>query len=81
VSAPLKLLSRPGCLLCEEMEAAVAPLLGARGLELQTVDVDSDPALRERFGNEIPVLLAPDGSVLAKARDGAASLRRRIARL
>ncbi len=79
-SAPpdLRLLSRPGCHLCEEMHASVLPLVEARGGRLAVVDVDSDPALRARFGDEIPVLLAADGSVVAKARDPLARIARRL---
>lgn len=72
------LLSRPGCHLCEEMKGRAAPVLAARGDALTEVDVDSDAALKARFGNEIPVLLDPDGRVVAKARDGAEALARRL---
>lgn len=78
--ATLRLLSRPGCHLCDEMRAAVEPLLAGAGLVLQVVDVDSDPALQERFGLEIPVLLDGDGTVLAKVRDGAERIARRLAK-
>jgi hypothetical protein len=42
------------------------------------VDVDSDPALAARWGNEIPVLLDAEGRVLAKVRDSAAQIARRL---
>jgi glutaredoxin-like protein DUF836 len=80
VSAAYRLLSRPGCHLCEEMKENVVPLLRARGETLIEVDVDSDAALAARFGNEIPVLLDPEGRVVAKVRDGAAALARRLDR-
>lgn len=79
-SAPpdLRLLSRPGCHLCEEMRAAVRPLVEAKGGRLSVVDVDSDPALAARFGNEIPVLLDAEDRVVAKVRDPIARIARRL---
>lgn len=77
-SETFTLLSRPGCHLCEEMKARAAPLLSARGDALREVDVDSEASLAVRFGNEIPVLLDPEGRVIAKARDGADALSRRL---
>ncbi|MGZ5429271.1 MAG: glutaredoxin family protein, partial [Thermoanaerobaculia bacterium] len=62
----LRLLSRPGCHLCDEMRAVVSPLVTGLGGTLETVDVDSDPALLALWGNEIPVLIDAEGKVLAK---------------
>ncbi len=74
----LRLLTRPGCGLCGEMKARVAPLVERLGGTLVEVDVDSDPALAARFGLEIPVLLDADGRVVAKLRDPAARIARRL---
>jgi hypothetical protein len=35
----------------------LAALPAARGIAVQVSDVDRDPALRERYGHKIPVLL------------------------
>lgn len=75
----LRLLSRPGCHLCERLKATAEPLVRAAGGTLAEVDVDSDPALAARFGNEIPVILDAEGRVVAKALDGADAIRRRLA--
>ena len=74
----LRLLSRSGCHLCEEMKGVVGPLVRTLGGTLEVVDVDSDPALAARWGNEIPVLLDAEGRVVAKARDGATKIGRRL---
>ncbi|MGE5716731.1 MAG: glutaredoxin family protein [Acidobacteriota bacterium] len=74
----LRLLSRSGCHLCEEMKAVVAPLVLSRGGTLDVLDVDSDPVLAARWGNEIPVLLDERGRVVAKVRDSAAKIARRL---
>lgn len=57
----LTLYTRPGCHLCEHAEERL------QGLEFRyrTVNVDSDPALQERFGDDVPVL-AYGERVLAK---------------
>jgi thioredoxin reductase (NADPH) len=74
----LKLLTRPGCHLCEEMKARVAPLVTRLGGTLTEVDVDADPALAARFGLEIPVLLDAEGRVVAKVRDDVRRIARRL---
>ena len=74
----LRLLTRPGCHLCDEMKARVAPLVARVGGTLAEVDVDSDPALSERFGLEIPVLLDAAGRVVAKLRDPEDRIARRL---
>jgi hypothetical protein len=51
------LYSRPDCGLCEEMLTELAALPAARGVPVDVVDVDDDPAVRVRYGHKIPVLL------------------------
>src|SRR5262245_47101574 len=54
----LTLYGRAECHLCHEMEVVVAGVLAERGragrVALETVDVDSDPALAARFGDRVP---------------------------
>jgi hypothetical protein len=59
-TARLTLYGRRYCHLCDEMLAALAPLLGEFGVAVDVVDVDSDAALEQRFGNLVPVLLHAD---------------------
>jgi hypothetical protein len=51
------LYSRPGCTLCEEMLTDLAALPAARGIPIDVIDVDLEPATRARYGHKIPVLL------------------------
>lgn len=51
------LYSRPGCTLCEEMLSDLAALPVARGIPIEVIDVDLEPAARARYGHKIPVLL------------------------
>jgi hypothetical protein len=59
-TARLTLYGRSYCHLCDEMLAALAPLLGEFGVAVDVVDVDSDAALEQRFGTLVPVLLHAD---------------------
>lgn len=56
----LTLYGRGYCHLCHDMEVALEPLRAEFGFALVTVDVDSDPALEERLGDKVPVLMAGD---------------------
>lgn len=53
----LTLLGRVYCHLCHDMEAALAPIAAEFGAEVEVLDVDEDPALEERWGELVPVLL------------------------
>jgi len=53
----LTLLSREYCHLCEEMHSALKQLQGRYDFEVVVVDVDRDPALEEKWGDKVPVLL------------------------
>ncbi|MEL7310644.1 MAG: glutaredoxin family protein [Pseudomonadota bacterium] len=53
----LKLFSRAGCHLCEEMIEAVLPLIRGRA-ELEVVDIDTDPELQALYDVRVPVLMA-----------------------
>jgi hypothetical protein len=54
--ARLTLYSRSYCHLCDDMLAALAPLRGEFGFDVDVVDVDADAALERRFGALVPVL-------------------------
>jgi Glutaredoxin-like domain (DUF836) len=54
------LYGRSYCHLCDEMLAALAPLLEESGAAVDVVDVDSDAVLEQRFGTLVPVLLHAD---------------------
>jgi len=50
------LYTRPGCHLCDQAKSAIAPLLQEFGATLREVNIDTDPALKERYGWDIPVI-------------------------
>lgn len=68
------LYSRQDCHLCDDAEE----LLRRHGFEVQVVDVDRDPALVERYGQAVPVVLI-DGKERFRGRVDAVLLRRLIA--
>ncbi|MEH3033383.1 MAG: glutaredoxin family protein [Aeromicrobium erythreum] len=47
--------SRAGCHLCEVAERVVADVVGTTGDTWVRVDVDTDPDLVARFGDQVPV--------------------------
>ena len=50
------LYTRPGCHLCEEAKAAIAPVLHEVGAALREVNIEKDAVLEERYGWDIPVI-------------------------
>lgn len=63
----LTLYSRPGCHLCDEMKETIERVGQTIPLNVEVVDVSTDPELEARYGLEIPVLLV-DGRKTAKYR-------------
>jgi thioredoxin reductase (NADPH) len=53
----LTLLGREYCHLCADMLAALQQLQGRYDFEVDVVDVDRHPALEEKWGDKVPVLL------------------------
>ena len=49
------LYGRQGCHLCDDARVVVARVCADLGEEYAEVDIDSDPELLHRFGEEIPV--------------------------
>ena len=77
----LTIYSRPGCHLCEEMKAVVrrvARSMPSRPVTVVEIDISTDPALDERYGLEIPVLLV-EGKKAAKYRIAEDELKRVLA--
>ncbi len=69
------LYTRAGCHLCED----AAVLLRAHGLSARVVDIDGDPALREKLNECIPVVEI-DGKVRFRGKVDAVLLRRLLRR-
>ena len=61
--------SRPGCHLCDEMKEVVRRVTASAQppVEIEEIDISTDPDLEARYGEEIPVLLV-EGRKVAKYR-------------
>ena len=75
----LRLLSRPGCHLCEEMRDEVDRMLSGDAHRWEVVDVDSDDEIARRWGDSIPVLFV-NGRFFAKVRVPKLAARLRLLR-
>lgn len=71
----LRLLSRPGCHLCEEMADALREL----DLRFETVNIETDAALEAAYGDVIPVLMQDELEV-ARAPQSRRTLKRALER-
>jgi len=67
----LTIYSKPGCHLCDDMKSlihrVIATHANAHTITLDEVDISTDPALLDRYGLEIPVLMI-EGKKVAKYR-------------
>jgi len=69
--------SRPGCHLCEEAKAQIAPLLKEFGARLTEINIDEDPELRARYDFDVPVIFL-GARKAAKHRVDLAQFRRQL---
>jgi glutaredoxin len=76
--APLTLYGRAWCHLCDDMRAALEPLLAEFGAQVEIIDVDSDPSLEARYNELVPVLLC-DGIELCHYRLDESRVREALA--
>ena len=73
----ITLYTRVGCHLCDDAKQVLDRVQARVPFQLQVVDIDTDPALVEKYGWEIPVVLV-DGQKVAKLRVDEAALERRL---
>lgn len=73
----LTLYTRRGCCLCEEMKEVIRRVAGGLALEMEEIDVDKEPGLKEKFGSEVPVLFI-DGRKAFKYRVTPKELRKTL---
>jgi hypothetical protein len=57
MTARVTLYSRPGCHLCDDARAVIERVCAALGETYDEVSILDDPALLERYAEEIPVTL------------------------
>ncbi len=47
---------RDGCHLCEQVVASLFQLQAELGYEIEQIDIDADPVLREKYNVDVPVV-------------------------
>ena len=72
--------TRPKCHLCDEAKTAIYASGCGDELVLEEVNIDEDPALRERYGYDIPVVFI-NGVKVFKHRVDPREFKRKFQRL
>lgn len=80
MKAQVKLYTRPGCHLCEEARREMLAANCAEDYTLEEINIETDPALVERYGWEIPVIYI-NGIKAFKYRVTAAEFKSKLKRL
>lgn len=55
MTARITLYSRPGCHLCDDAREVIGAVCADLGESFVEINIDDDPELQRRFGEEIPV--------------------------
>ena len=79
-SISIEIYSRPGCHLCDEAKAVIEPFVKPYSIELRVTDVDSDEALRQAYGFDIPVIMI-NGKEAFRHRVDRGTLERKLKEL
>jgi glutaredoxin len=77
MNAKLTLYTRKDCCLCDEMKDVVRRVSRKIAIDLDEIDVDGLPELRDEFGNEVPLLFI-DGRKAFKYRVTEKALANRL---
>jgi glutaredoxin len=76
----LTLYTRPDCCLCDDARAMIDRARCEFSFELEEVDIASDPALVDRYGERVPVVLL-NGLPIFELRVDEHELRGKIAQI
>ncbi len=79
MSARIRLLSKPGCHLCDDARVVVEVVCAETGEAYDEVDITTDPELMEQYAEQIPVTFV-DGKQHDYWRVDADRLRAALAR-
>lgn len=67
--------AREGCHLCDIVKQTLTQLEGSAGFEWREVDIDTDPELRLKYNDEVPVVFIDGRKAFKYHMDGAQFLR------
>jgi glutaredoxin len=76
-SIRIEIYSRPGCHLCDDAKEVIEPFVRRYSINLAVTNVDSDAALRQAYGADIPVIMINGVEAFRHRVDGP-SLERRL---
>ena len=79
-SIQIDIYSRPGCHLCDEAKAVIERVRRRVDLSLRVIDIESDPALEQKYGSQIPVVFI-NGNKAFKYHVDEAELEKKVKRL
>jgi glutaredoxin len=57
----IRLYGRPDCCLCEQADQLLETLRGELGFSLEKINIDEDPALKDRLLRRIPIVTVNGG--------------------
>ncbi len=72
--ARVRLYTKPGCHLCDEVKAQIRAANCSELYELEEINIETDPALMELYGLKIPVITI-NGTVAFRYRINPAAFR------
>ncbi|HSE39557.1 MAG TPA: glutaredoxin family protein [Acidobacteriota bacterium] len=58
-----KILSKPGCHLCDEAKEVIFINVNHLAAEIETINIEEDPVLFEQYRNDIPVVFLNDRKI------------------
>lgn len=70
----VKFVTRSDCHLCAEAEPLIMRWAARLSASVDRISIEDDPALEDLYFARIPVVLGPDGSVLAEGAISSRSL-------
>jgi len=79
MSAPIRVFSRPGCHLCEQLVEELLPMVRGR-LAVEVFDVESRPDWEQEYGLRIP-LVEFDGQFVCQYHLDRGAIRRILEKL
>lgn len=79
-SIQIDIYSRPGCHLCDEAKAVIERVRRRVDLSLRVINIESDPALEQKYGSQIPVVFI-NGNKAFKYHVDEAELEKKVKRL
>jgi glutaredoxin len=79
-SVDVEIYSRPGCHLCDEAKEVIERVRRRLAFGVRVVDIETDPELEKRYGEQIPVVLV-NGVLAFKYRVDEAEFEKKVKRL